>query len=184
MNITKKGVISLPILIMAFVVLLGVSGWMYFEQNKESRIKNNEMIDTANWKTYTNSEYGFGLQYPDGWALRDGSSNKIWVFQSATFDKNISGGFDLPPSGNMVVRVFKDVPTTCTSDDYQKISYSGIVDYDVPGNYPPDPHAETLRKVICKDKFKIILELWADDHNLNDHKALLDRVLSTFKFTN
>lgn len=81
MNINQKGFVNI-ILVAVIVVLVGVAGYFVF-------VKKSELItqqptptptqtniytsptptsadETADWKTYTNTQYGFSFKYPEG----------------------------------------------------------------------------------------------------------------------
>lgn len=71
----KALILSIPM--MLAVLLLG--GWFLFREpqkipesqnppQKPEDIKPSANIDTSNWKTYRNEEYGFELKYPDSWS--------------------------------------------------------------------------------------------------------------------
>ncbi len=76
-------VLSIPI------ALLFLGGWFVFRQyervsegenfpkgmetlseNPENTTPPVSKIDTSNWKTYRNEEYGFEVKYPEGWEMR------------------------------------------------------------------------------------------------------------------
>ena len=56
--------VGIIIIIIAIVILFGgVFAWQYFATKNSAQIQG----QTADWKTYTNSEYGFELKYPSDW---------------------------------------------------------------------------------------------------------------------
>lgn len=70
----------------AVLVFVSVGAYYVVNQNKVSTHtpgpceapgcgvpQNNQTQETANWKTYTNAEYGFEFKYPPAWNLKDNS---------------------------------------------------------------------------------------------------------------
>src|SRR3989344_3737398 len=64
----------LIVLGLAFLLTSIVFG-LYFIKNSQLINKAAEQSETANWKTYTNNEYGFSLKYPTGFNIEDNSTN-------------------------------------------------------------------------------------------------------------
>ena len=80
MRINQRGVIILPILII--VLLLGVISYLIFQNTQLKKEQPNLNQPTAtpistlppptssptdNWKTYTNTAYGYSVQFPSSW---------------------------------------------------------------------------------------------------------------------
>ena len=161
---------------------------------------------TANWKTYTNSQYGFEIKYPTG---------------SRITDSDITGGriisIQLPVSGNNNL-VNKDLRISIVNQQYGKNDNGSVI--FVPANCGPDTfyNYETSDVVInginfrkgdvsgafggmqsassaiqyCVMKgdksFRLIsvLTYQRDSKlstvNINDEAEVLNQIISTFKF--
>ncbi|MBI2610205.1 hypothetical protein HYW53_03470 [Candidatus Giovannonibacteria bacterium] len=73
------------LIIVLIAIIIGVSYYIWIKQaeapapvenqNQQTEQENDE---TAGWKTYRNTEYGFEVKYPDGWKLVDTSRN-VWT---------------------------------------------------------------------------------------------------------
>ena len=76
--LNKKFAITLVILL-----LLGVGAsygiWWWGNQNSQVAVLPATPDPTANWKTYTNTQYGFEIKYPVGWKIVDNGGDIISV---------------------------------------------------------------------------------------------------------
>lgn len=57
------------------------------DQEKSSTTKPKETIDTSNWKTYSNQEYGFSVKYPEGWVIFKEENDSILFVKSDDIQK-------------------------------------------------------------------------------------------------
>ncbi len=118
------------------------------------------------WKIYRNEKYGFTFRYPADWpsdfsiSAPEGAS---WIFQNTSIQNNLHG-IGLPPVGNVWIEINQNLCNP-TGD------FMGL------GGNP-----NILEKTVCRDGFQITLGLWSNDPHLSSHKALLNQILSTFKF--
>jgi hypothetical protein len=101
----QKGISTLVgitiIVVIAAILFGGVFVYQYFATKSQTSATNvqNSNVQTAGWKTYTNTQYGFEFQYP--------VNTTIHVLDN--------GGIALDPvgSGNMVIeapKVFRETP--------------------------------------------------------------------------
>ncbi len=57
----------LGVLIIILAAILAVAGYLVYKQFNTSREQVSGQSETAGWKTYTNSQYGFEIKYPANW---------------------------------------------------------------------------------------------------------------------
>ena len=118
---TKNIVLILTILLV--VVILGVFFGLEKREVRAPTVKNNEKIkettktatstketenseiDTSNWKTYRNEEFGFEVRYPEEWGVisNQKSNNELRVYLGYE-DKYGSHGYE----GEMYIFVYTD----------------------------------------------------------------------------
>jgi hypothetical protein len=79
-------------------------------------------------KTYTNSEYGFTVDYPSDWKIQEGASNTIVQFNGPTLDE--TGGKvninivneQLPASGNMTLDGYFKAAESQLAHDFENFA--------------------------------------------------------------
>lgn len=107
----QKGISLIIAIILLAAILIG-GGAYFFKQQAKPASKSTVVDATANWKTYTNTQYGFEIKYPQGWAevkpndptygviLRNSdekSNSDYWlsIIVMNSFSKNNEGGKNL-----------------------------------------------------------------------------------------
>ena len=159
---------------------------------------------TANWKTYTNTEYGYSIKYPPN-----------WIYEEETREGSLGLGFeihlkpvlkpDLPKPINYVPAVTLSIhENNKTLEDIMKkgncntpdncIPYEETIDLLV-GGYPakmvsPPDILPTDRVFLKKDNFLfsflvLLDKSYEDNYGLTVEKKreIFNQILSTFKFT-
>lgn len=79
--VNQKGLTSIHIVILIGVVLLGYlfySGKIALPQKQTDQpiAETSKVDETADWKTYTNTKYGFEVKYPNDWIMTDECDEK------------------------------------------------------------------------------------------------------------
>lgn len=165
------------IILTVVMILLGLLVDTYFIfQNKSpvpSVVQNQIILTSATtttdqfvgWKTYRNEKNGFSISYPNSWFIQ-GTDVEPWVIQSTDFPNNVHG-IGLPPIGDMRINIANE-PCKDYSTDFV--------------NEKDNFQIDISEKTTCINNFQVTLDLWNKDPNFDQHKKLLDQILSTFKF--
>ena len=146
-----------------------------FIYSNEFTIKEKSAVDTSNWQTYQNEEFGFEVKYPESWTFRDQHAGTLLL--KPTFDNLSRIYFSIDAIGHVV-----DSPSV--KKEFKKTIFA-------------KREAEEFNLV--EKKFILreirILEIdgkWTKNNNIfyyveNNKKDLipiLNQILSTFKFIN
>lgn len=162
-------------------------------------------IDTSNWKTYRNEEYGFEIRYPEDWIVHQ-SGNKIsspsfdWDYQgdsrtthkikdhhAEVFIHFIDSSEGLPL--NILAKTSK-VPFPCSSEELDNINISNVqgikCNQKIVGGWG---YYFKITQIFLPFKTKDLLiglkvrgEL--DDANQKRYLTTLNQILLTFKLPN
>src|SRR5680860_134351 len=98
MKTSPKGFISPLLLALIAVLILGGGAYVYMQNKPDSQFATTQ---TSDWKTYTNTQYGFEFKYPDinarlktvgGWS--DYNEPKITLKTPFNYDGCVSTGED------------------------------------------------------------------------------------------
>jgi len=154
--------------------------------------------DMVNWKTYTNTQYGFGIQLPSDWQIQVNqnvvsfnSQENVKVFEQAKKEKRSEG-----PASNITFLAYDDIAKQAsnegialnskTLEEYvrlsqnnfvktQKISFAGQIAFrgSELGMFDTD--------AIWIQKSNHLYKIWLES-NVGMDTQLSDKILSTFKF--
>jgi len=150
--------------------------------------KDDKKDETAGWKTYTNSEYGFGFKYPNDWEfiesnISEGAKNdlkmalwlnglpkgKTYLFEESTEYPIIITAYN---------KAFNYSQYPAGGNNPKIINGLNFVEFDIKGITYPDSHFFVLD---LKNKYIQI----TDNTKITDAKLTdtFNKILSTFKFT-
>ncbi len=130
---------------------------------------------TSGWKTYTNSHYGFQIQYPKTWNVVEGTWNGVGnnnvILRKDGFIPAAPGDFDVAIN----VGIRKPVSATLTSN--AKVAGIEATKIESIAGTQSGPRTEYY-----VEKNSVSYQIVLDYNNPRDYVA--DEILSTFKFTN
>lgn len=148
-------------------------------------------VDTSDWKTYYNEEYGFELKYPH-WALLC-SFNEWPAFKAVDFDISLDSNCQTNNKSLAIISVrigwsydnWSDWVTTWGRTQFKN---KEVVNYG--GDYPQGgPFQETMMIVLGdeKNRIKKILELSANIRNHEEYektiyKSIWETILTSLTF--
>ena len=151
---------------------------------------------TANWKTYINTQYGFEIKYPNNWFMRNISQELPGIELSPISFQELDK-YNLATTG-------KDISSVEFSESFAR--FKNVIKINVKNDLPPktcESNPPQIQKVKigdiigCREEgytnWTIVnLSLPLPDKNLsllinttneNEYLDVFDKVVSTFKFT-
>ena len=193
-----------PILIIILIAVMAVGGYLlYQKQIKPVAVPQfspspvvspvispiaSSSADTANWKTYTNSKYGFTLKYPQNLSVKETSN--IIIF-NAVGNKDNETVFALIVYENPNNLSLKDYETKNTGESgmgpsvYYSSSQLVTLENGTKVYYQKEEIScfSKCGSYIWINKDKIYKFLGSVNSGIKDQKQIMDQILSTFKFT-
>ncbi|MDO8570435.1 MAG: PsbP-related protein [Candidatus Daviesbacteria bacterium] len=142
-----------------------------------------DSAETANWKTYTNSKYGFSFKYPQDYAIKEESERVFYI-------KN--------KENNVFALWIYDNPNNLSLKDYESKNTNEKTGF---GPFVYYPNAESVKfqnldayytneEITCLSKCGSYIWITKDKiykltgSSKNKPDQILDEILSTFRFAN
>lgn len=189
--------VSLCILFLIIIPLLisgGISVWQYAgaqKQQTKSSEQQKTQDETANWRTYADTQYGFSFKYPTDW-----NTSKQGVY-TVLDSSDYSGEIITSPIGQKVTsgtRIFISphenlksftpnqlVQDYVTQENRKQITVGGVqgivLDTVVEGGIN-----ETVIALV-KNNFTYMITRTYPESYKNQNEKIFDQIISTFKFT-
>jgi hypothetical protein len=83
--------------------------------NENTNTEQGSEVDTSDWLTYTNEEYGFSFEYKNSWSVDWNSMDQCWYIK----DKNAAANTNTTTY----------LATLCTAGYFDQIKYSSLSDW-------------------------------------------------------
>ncbi len=200
-NIKNKGsALAWVIVVIAIVIIAG--GIYFYSQPKQSAVapRQNQSVtstDMTIWKTYTNSQYGFSIQYPVGTGIDEttisgGTSTSFVVSPTEKIDVNIV-------SNPIIVHdlAWGDISQSPNCDDtadgaevsdmtIDGVDFEGMyLGKDLSAEYDSSIDANEYCAIINGTAYKLIPEISEGTSTWTEVESdpVLNDILSSFKFT-
>ena len=129
-----------------------------------------EEVDTSDWLTYSNKEYGFTMKYPDGWDIKEKYYEDGPIFRMAVDELRESKKFLIEITSNMNWKKFPPSPGKISEiellDQKWPIEYFEGGELEESGYYPPH-----VRIAVYNDKYVYRLTLLSEPRIEDYHLA-------------
>jgi hypothetical protein len=169
------------------VVIVGSAFWWQeirkTELSGQQAVNSNQEIQNSisDWKTYTNSEYGFEFKYPNDWIVSEtnGTYPSLEVSSPSAAIGNAIVGF-------RTTVIIQDVSS---NNDYKK-NIIEKTNYSISGlpalsQYPIDnPKNLVKNTAVVKDNYAFVIgqTYYGTEADLPASKIIFDQILSNFRF--
>lgn len=184
-NNYQKGYV-VPLIIAIVVLVLGGSYVYYKTQSNKAKsnlpadltdttIVTTSSDQTSDWKTYKNDKFGFSFEYPDTWAIQNKTDDSSGVTSGVIF--NSPQGTTLLTVNNPIREIGYEGGTAIKNE---KIVIGGQSFTKV--TLKNENNNVSIHLTWNKSNWSKSGEIWSLSKG-NDADTILNRILSTFKFT-
>lgn len=134
-----------------------------------------EDSQTVNWKMYKNTKYGFTIQYPASWNVKDGNS-RLDIHKGYT---ELTFYFYSDPDAGV-----SDYPKAINQETINIGDESIILNHYTSTVTKQHSAFSDLRSLTTIGKYISNVNFYLDDENREIDLLTIKQILSTFKFTN
>jgi len=205
----KKSIIIASIVII--LALIGGGVFWYFKQsnkpinpsvteneNQPSENPKSEIINTDDWLTYRNEEYGFELKYPKEWIIED--NKNMFLFQTEERQKQLDKNLMVPISNFsiFVARSISELPSSQKYYNMDKIGLEQWINKEIDEQYLSDKRIVKINNI---NGYRVSTGIYTEgfffdsiyvEHNykiyvfniLDLKLKEIDRIINSFKFIN
>lgn len=154
------------------------------KEEMKNENKNEEEIDTSDWLTYENKEYGYKLRYPKKWRIKEISFDEvIFIDLSEEEEKKLddefqriikeTGGVDILPQSDFY-KIWIKIQNVDSNFDIQKWLTK---EYALPEDYPMEKIMIAGKSGIFIDNLEWVRHLIASVQILNNKIMLIEKYL-------
>lgn len=152
MNMQKGFTLLIFVLIIGVLSVGIVGGSFWYKNYKNStkdnfkpRVEQNQKQENSDWKLYTNSSYGFSVNYPPDWTAVEGPNDYYYKVIASFYPRGVQPGIwekvenSMPGSDPHITVVLRPQPISKSRAfdpellpdrmDFEKISVGGIEGY-------------------------------------------------------
>lgn len=185
------------IILFIIIILTGFGFWFYKSKIETVRVANNQISleDISDWKTYTNKERGFEIQYPKDWHSMDFKEKNIGGIITNLSNPAVLNSKKLPPLNDdllyLEVALDEGENQQSFSEFISRIKTTSVEDLIIGGSqaYKIKATKNTYFWAVINQKtgevFLIIPIIVTSDLYSRDYekyKDLFEKIISTFKF--
>jgi len=181
----QKGVSTLVgiiiIVVVAVVLFGGVFAYQYFTAQTQPVVQNQQVQNnqTAGWKTYTNTQYGFDVKYPPILTVSEIQESIAFANLSAINSQGSGIAFSVVKGNVLELKT----PALANLEDKGEITIGGYSAKKVFRPLGPTNRTTgTILYYVSGKDISIMYQLYTSDfHKISESD--MDIILSTFKFT-
>lgn len=151
-------------------------------------ILNQNAIDTTNWKTYTNSKYGYSIKYPDSWTTNESDLNSVNVVDMGKEAKSVriyvlkADPADLVYLDDIDKYIEDKILTNSNLIEDGSVNINNYSGHKYTFNNSKEEDNYAVYFGIADNQYVLIKEI-SNKSQFKDYNLEIDQVISTFKLT-